>query len=317
MPMRFLSRRRPDTVSSDWLRFSYDLDTLSNVHPPSGPYTQVSELERALLFQLSAFTVTGAGEVVDLGAGAGGSTLAMAAGLRANPKFDGVLRAFDYFRTGKGTFASKKFHHNPEDTGSFLEDFEENLSAYSDLIKVHSGNICKLDLDEVGSIEMLHVDIAKTAGTFSCVVRDFFPRLFVDSVVLHQDFAGPRLPWLHYSTAALLPYIELFDSPVRSTMPFRLVKPIPEALIKRLVDDDFTPRQKISLIDQIQRLVGNDISDGVPFGPILQLSKAFVWLYAEQPAKAWKIAKPLQTDPYLARTRTDHFEQILKATQKS
>jgi hypothetical protein len=25
----------------------------------------------------------------------------------------------------------------------------------------------------------------------------------------------------------------------------------------------------------------------------------------------------LRTDPYLARTRTDHFEQILKATQES
>jgi hypothetical protein len=315
--MRLLPRRHPDTVTADWLHFSYDLETLASVHPPTGPYTQVSELERALLFQLCAFTVTGAGEVVDLGAGAGGSTLAMAAGLRVNSTFDRTLRAFDYFRTGKGTFASKKFHHNPEDTGSFLEDFEDNLSAYSDLIKVHSGNICRMDLGEVGPIELLHVDIAKTAGTFSCVVRDFFPRLILDSVVLHQDFAGPRLPWLHYSTAALLPYIELFDSPVRSTLPFRLVKPIPETLIKRLVDDDFTPRQKISLIDQMQRRVADDLSGGVPFGPILQLSKAFVWLYAEQPAKAWKIAEPLRTDPYLARTRTDHFEQILKATQES
>jgi Methyltransferase domain len=298
------------------LGFDYTLDTLTAVSLPKSPYTQVSGPERALLLLLGQHTVTGAGAAVDLGAGAGGSTLALCAGLRQNPSFAGKVHAFDYFRTGRGTFATEKFHTDPgaSDDPSFLEDFKDNLTEYSDMLEVHSGNICELDLSGLGEIELLHVDIAKSRNTFGCVVRDFFPRLIPrTSIVLHQDFAGPRLAWLHYSTGVLLPYIKLFPCAVKSTLPFRLIRPIPKKLLKRLEKDAFTPDEKIGYIGQVQERVGTDITGTVPFGPILQLAKAFVRFYAGQHKEAWKIAEPLREDPYLARTRTDHFDQIERA----
>jgi hypothetical protein len=48
-------------------------------------------------------------------------------------------------------------------------------------------------------------------------------------------------------------------------------------------------------------------------GPILQLSKAYVRLYAGQAEEAWKIAEPLREDPYLSSHRADHFDQIEQA----
>ena len=157
-------------------------------------------------------------------------------------------------------------------------------------------------------------DIAKSRNTFGCVVRDFFPRLIPGkSIVLHQDFAGPRLAWLHYSAGVLLPYIKLFPCAVKSTLPFRLTRPVPKDLLDRLEKDAFTPDEKIGYIGQVQERVGTDITGTVPFRPILQLAKAFVRFYAGQHEEAWKIAEPLREDPYLVRTRMDPFDQITRA----
>jgi hypothetical protein len=137
-------------------------------------------------------------------------------------------------------------------------------------------------------------------------VRDFFPRLITGkSIVLHQDFAGPRLAWLHYSTGVLLPYIKLFPCAVKSTLPFRLTRPIPNELLDRLQKDAFTPDEKIGYIGQVQERVGTDITGTVPLRPNLQLAKAFVRFYAGQHEEAWKIAEP--KPPLTGRRRSsDH-----------
>ncbi|WP_320778629.1 class I SAM-dependent methyltransferase [Streptomyces sp. CRN 30] len=288
--------------------------------PENLPYTQVSTWELQFLYLVGRHHLTGRDRIVELGSGGGGSTYVLALGLHENPLFDeeeGRLHAYDFFRVGKGTFASEKFFTSgtrPEGENSFLQDFRGRLEPFLPFLEIHAGDLWKTsDPDDRTPIEFLHVDIAKTARVFRCVAERFLPRLQPGSVVLHQDFAGPRLPWLHWSTGALLPYIEIVGRPVRSTLVFEVTAPIPEDVLKAIAEDTFTLDEKLRLISDVQERIDRDHTDGIPFRSVLELAKAYAAHHAGEHGRAWSIARPLRSDAYLSRTRADHFEQLRKA----
>ncbi|MFJ8084757.1 hypothetical protein ACIQ6Y_29580 [Streptomyces sp. NPDC096205] len=291
--------------------------------PDDLPYTQCSTWELKFLYLLGRHHLTGQDRIVELGAGGGGSTYALALGLHESPVFDektGRLHAYDFFRVGKGTFASEKFFTSgkaPEGDNSFLEEFKGRLEPFLPFLEIHAGDLWQTsDPDDLTPVEFLHIDIAKTARVFRCVSERFLTRLRPGSVVLHQDFAGPRLPWLHHSTGALLPYIELAGPPIRSTLAFEVVRPIPEHVLKAISEGSFSYDEKLRLISAVQERVDRDHTGGIPFRSVLELAKAYVAHYEGRHRQAWQITKPLLDDEYLARTRADHFEQLRKAYEK-
>ncbi|MEU9291820.1 hypothetical protein AB0D57_46255 [Streptomyces sp. NPDC048275] len=288
--------------------------------PDTIPYSQVSSWELRFLYLLGRHQLAGKDRLVELGSGGGGSTYALALGLRDSPVFDertGKLHAYDFFHVGKGTFATEKFFTSgakPEGDNSFLNDFRGRLEPFLPFLEIHAGDLWQTsDPDDHTPVEFLHIDIAKTARVFRCVSERFLTRLRPGSVVLHQDFAGPRLPWLHYSTGALLPYIEIAGPPVRSTLAFEVIKPIPEDVLKAISEDSFTFDEKLALISAVQERIDRDHTGGIPFKSVLELAKAYVAHYDGRHKQAWSIAKPLTSDEYLSRTRADHFEQLRKA----
>lgn len=291
--------------------------------PENLPYTQCSTWELQFLYLVGRHHLTGQDRIVELGSGGGGSTYALALGLSRSPVFDqktGRLHAYDFFRVGKGTFASEKFFdsgHKPADDNSFLDDFKGRLEPFLPFLEIHAGDLWQTsDPEDTSPVEFLHIDIAKTARVFRCVSERFLSRMRPGTVVLHQDFAGPRLPWLHHSTGALLPYIEIAGPPIRSTLAFEVTKPIPEDVLKRITEDDYTVDEKLALISAVQEKIDRDHTGGIPFKSVLELSKAYVAHYDGQHRRAWSIAKPLTSDEYLSRTRADHFEQLKKAYEK-
>lgn len=288
--------------------------------PANLPYTQVSDWELRFLYLLGRHHLTGTDRLVELGSGGGGSTYALALGLSESPVFDtrtGRLHAYDFFRVGKGTFASEKFFTSgtrPEDGNSFLADFRERLGPFLPFMEIHAGDIWRTsDPEDTSPVEFLHIDMAKTARVHRCVAERFLSRVRPGSVVLHQDFAGPRLPWLHYSTGALLPYIELSGPPVRSTLAFEVTRPVPPEVLTAIAEDSFAFEEKLELISAVQERVDRDHTGGIPFKSVLELAKAYVAHYDGRHRQAWRIAKPMARDEYLARTRADHFRQIEKA----
>jgi len=292
--------------------------------PDAIPYSQVSAWELRFLYLLGRHRLTGKGKVIELGSGGGGSTYALALGLQENPDFDkktNKLHAYDFFRVGKGTFASPKFFSAgkaPEDSDSFLDDFKDKLKPFMDFIEIHPGDIWQTsDRDDHSPIEFLHVDIAKTPRVFRCVAERFLPRLAPGAVVLHQDFASPRLPWLHYSTGLLLPYIDIAGPPIRSTLAFEVTKPIPQEVLKAIEEDAFDIEEKLKLISAVQDVVDRDHTGGIPFKAVLELAKAYVAHYEGDHKRAWKFAKPLTSDEYLSGARQDHFAQLEKALKGS
>ncbi|MCX5331828.1 MULTISPECIES: hypothetical protein [unclassified Streptomyces] len=291
--------------------------------PENLPYTQCSAWELQFLYLVGRHHLTGRDRIVELGSGGGGSTYALALGLSESPVFDrksGRLHAYDFFRVGKGTFASEKFFdsgHKPEDDNSFLDDFKGRLEPFLPFLEIHAGDLWQTsDPEDTSPVEFLHIDIAKTARVFRCVSERFLSRMRPGTVVLHQDFAGPRLPWLHHSTGALLPYIEIAGPPIRSTLAFEVTKPIPADVLKRITEDDYTVDEKLALISAVQEKIDRDHTGGIPFKSVLELSKAYVAHYDGQHRRAWSIARPLTSDEYLSRTRADHFEQLRKAYEK-
>jgi hypothetical protein len=290
------------------------------VLPEDIPYAQMSDWEQKFLYLVARHQVNGTGALIELGSGGGGSTYAIAKGLRENPVFDedkGRLHAFDFFRVGKGTFATQKFFaagKAPEGGNSFQEDFEKALAPFMGFIEVHAGDIWNTsDPEDKGAIEFLHIDIAKTQRVFRCVAERFLPRLEPGAIVLHQDFASPRLPWLHHSTGALLPYIAIAGPPIRSTLAFEVVRPIPAEVLERIAKNDYTVDERLDLIAAVQKEVDLDHTGRVPFKQVLELAKAYVCHYDGDHRRAWKIAEPLVKDPYLAETRADHFAQLRRA----
>ncbi|WP_328501847.1 hypothetical protein OG828_19485 [Streptomyces sp. NBC_00457] len=292
--------------------------------PDDLPYTQCSQWELQFLYLVGRHHLTGKGRIVELGSGGGGSTYALAMGLQENPAFDaktGRLHAYDFFRVGKGTYATEKFFdsgHKPEDDDSFLNDFKGRLEPFLPFLEIHAGDLWQTsDPSDTSPVEFLHIDIAKTAKVFKCVSERFLSRMQPGTVVLHQDFAGPRLPWLHHSTGALLPYIEIAGPPIRSTLAFEVTKPIPTDVMHRITEDAYTVDEKLKLISAVQERVDRDHTGGIPFKSVLEFSKAFVCHYDGQHKRAWSIARPLQTDEYLSRTRADHFAQLKKAYESA
>ncbi|WP_320780421.1 class I SAM-dependent methyltransferase [Streptomyces sp. CRN 30] len=291
--------------------------------PDSIPYSQVSSWELRFLYLLGRHHLTGADRLVELGSGGGGSTYALALGLRESPVFDertGRLHAYDFFRVGKGTFASEKFFTSgakPQDDNSFLADFRERLAPFLPFLEIHAGDLWQTsDPDDTTPVEFLHIDIAKTARVFRCVTERFLTRLRPGSVVLHQDFAGPRLPWLHHSTGALLPYIEIAGPPIRSTLAFEVARPIPGEVLKRIAEDAYTVDEKLELISAVQERIDHDHTGGIPFRSVLEFAKAYVAHYDGDHRRAWSIARPLTSDAYLSRTRADHFTQLRTAYEQ-
>ncbi|KKD04537.1 hypothetical protein [Streptomyces sp. WM6386] len=291
--------------------------------PENLPYTQCSAWELQFLYLVGRHHLTGGDRIVELGSGGGGSTYALALGLSESPVFDqkaGRLHAYDFFRVGKGTFASEKFFdsgHKPADDNSFLDDFRGRLEPFLPFLEIHAGDLWQTsDPEDTSPVEFLHIDIAKTARVFRCVSERFLSRMRPGTVVLHQDFAGPRLPWLHHSTGALLPYIEIAGPPIRSTLAFEVTKPIPADVLKRITEDDYTVDEKLALISAVQEKIDRDHTGGIPFKSVLELSKAYVAHYDGQHRRAWSIAGPLTSDEYLSRTRADHFEQLRKTYEQ-
>ncbi|MFC7877114.1 class I SAM-dependent methyltransferase [Isoptericola sp. NPDC057391] len=291
---------------------------LAEVELPVGPYTQVSEWERAFLYLVARDLWSGRGDVVELGSGGGGSTVALAQGLAENSVFDRAhhrLHAYDWFRVGRGTFASPRFADDgPGADGSFLADFRAHLAGYLDLLDVHAGDLAETSTDPPhATIELLHVDIAKTPRVFRLVAERFFPLLAPGAVVLHQDFASPRLPWLHHSTGALLPWVDLVGPPVRSTLAFVVREPVPAAVLDRIARQEADVDEQLDLISRVQDRLGDDVTGGIPFPEVLELAKAYAAFHAGEHRRAWEIAAPLRRVPYLAERRADHFEQLRRA----
>jgi len=180
------------------------------------PPTMLVQSELQCLAWLAEEVYQGRGAVVELGAWLGGSTVALATGLRRNRCRD-HQRIFSYDRflwhsacDNRGTGLVLKHGE------TFLSVYRSLLGSFRDVVEVVDGDILNRGWLR-RPIELLFVDIMKTEAIAQHVASTFFPHLIPGAFVVHQDFKYWGLPYIIIGSyrlrEKLASAISIFEAP--------------------------------------------------------------------------------------------------------
>jgi hypothetical protein len=175
--------------------------------------TMLSAQELERLYLLAKDQYTGRGEIVDGGAFLGGSTMALACGLRDNPGVqdkNGRVHSYDLFRADS---------HVPQFIGplppgaSTRPYYDEVVAPVASHVSVHEGDITLMPWPSTRDIEILFVDVAKSWTVNDFLLQHFFPRLVPGvSSIIQRDYHGPDTPWIPITMELLADHVTYLGS---------------------------------------------------------------------------------------------------------
>jgi len=211
--------------------------------------------ELRLLNYLTEEYYTGEGAIVDAGCFLGGSTLALADGLRRNLRRrrraeEKLIHSYDRFEIEEWTL-DEYFSGSAQVEDSFRPAFDRNIAPYAKLVEVHAGDVRSSPWTG-GPIEILFIDIAKHWTVCDWVTWQFFPWLIPGkSVVIQQDYLCHHwVAWLHITMEFYSDYFEyVCDTGVNSVV-FLNTKRIPEGVLREKTVESLTTAEKIELMDR-------------------------------------------------------------------
>ena len=171
--------------------------------------SMLSITERKMLCWLAAHVQVFDGCIVDAGAFVGGSTFALATGLKKNPSFDGKRRLVVYDKfivPNEPVTLGYLPGYRPGD--SVLGLFDSNIKQFSDLLDVRRGDFLRRRAPKE-NICLCFIDIAKTWELNDAVVAKLFPLLVPGlSVVVQQDYNDHSCPWVNMTMARFRDHFE-------------------------------------------------------------------------------------------------------------
>jgi hypothetical protein len=235
-----------------WKSLSFD-------YPRSVP-TMLAEEERRYLFWLGKSAWSGAGTVVEIGPWLGGSSVCLAAGMRASGRSaNGKLHAVDNFLWREFMFARAPLPLQPGD--SFEPYFLKHVAPYAEVVVTHARALPDETVEgdaEAGAtrfageravapfdglpggepVEILFVDGAKSWRGMRHLLLTLSPRFTAGKTLLVcQDFKY----WGAYWVPMMMARLDAFLEPVHNvlggtTVAFRVAASIPRETIDGLVD---------------------------------------------------------------------------------
>ncbi len=250
-------RRAWDTVTSTPLRDLKRGRWRSNAVPAACATVPTMLLpdELRLLDFLAGDYWRGEGVIVDGGSFLGGSTVALANGVRRNLRRRGVpeeavIQSYDLFTVEDWT----RGIYFPEETpagASTRAAFDANIAPFAPLITVHEGDITAA-LADPRPVEILFIDVAKHWRVGDHLIEHIFPRLIPGrAMVVQQDYLYHYWNgWLHVAMEYFADEFEQVCDTGRNSVAFRLRKPFaPGRIVPKLVERLPTP-EKIRLADR-------------------------------------------------------------------
>lgn len=194
--------------------------------------------ELRLLYSLGREWFRNDGCIVDAGCFLGGSTQALAHGVKANSAWirnprDAVIHSYDLFIVEPWTIGIFFPDTTPLGT-SFEADFRANIDGFSNLVSVHAGNVMQAALPP-GNIELLFIDVAKHWTTSDYLVRYFFGKLIPGrSIVIQQDYLFHMWNgWLAVTMEYFADYFDILDHTEINSVVFLYKKEIPAEMLQR------------------------------------------------------------------------------------
>lgn len=203
--------------------------------------TMLSAQELELLYGLARDQYTGRGEIVDGGAFLGGSTLALANGLRDNSTVrdkQGRIHSYDLFVSD--SFVPQFIEGYP--AGASTRPYYDGVIAgVANHVTVHEGDVTTMPWPADRGIEILFIDVAKSWEINDHLLKDFFPRLIPGvSAVIQQDYHWPYTPWLSVTMELLADHVTYLGSMPWATSHYRWERALePGELPARLRDLGF------------------------------------------------------------------------------
>jgi len=207
--------------------------------------------ELRLLESLTYDYWSDSGLIVDAGCFLGGSTVAMASGLRNRGIADRrIIHSFDLFRVEdwtRGQYVPKTMAAD----SSTRHLYDHNIAGFADLVSVHEGDIC--DQTWCGApIEILFIDIAKHWSVCDWITANLFQHLIPGkSIVVQQDYLCHWWnAWLHITMEYYSDHFERLCDTEFNSVVYLLTRPFePGALPPDLVAN-MSREQHIALLDR-------------------------------------------------------------------
>jgi len=225
--------------------------------PPADVFavpTMLGHDEQRLLFSLTQGSLTGAGAIIDAGAFLGGSTLALARGLQANPRpavATAAVHTFDHFILD--AYSIEHYIEPARDgirlPGASCHDlFVRNTGPVADRIHVHHGDLRVLGWTGA-PIEILFLDVVKDPTLNDVVLRDFLPALLPGAVLVQQDYVHEAHFWIHITMEYLADFFTFIESVEYSSTVYLLRRPLPTAALAGCYWAALCADDKLALMD--------------------------------------------------------------------
>jgi hypothetical protein len=204
--------------------------------------------ELRMLRWLTSSYYVGEGAIVDGGCFLGGSTAALAQGLRdvgSTHKID----SYDLFVADEESAAS-------HGRGKFIAGsnirplFDANIAAYADLVTVHHGDILQHPWNG-RPIEILFVDVAKTVAINDMLISTMFTSFIPNrSIVIQQDYLHYYLPWIHITMEKLVDHFSYLADTGYNSVIFGVTKAISKSDAERAQWPNLSVTERIELMDR-------------------------------------------------------------------
>ncbi len=217
--------------------------------------TMLMDDELRLLDYLGEHCWRGKGIIVDGGCFLGGSTLALASGLRANlarrrrPESP-IIHSYDLFRIEDWT-RGIYFPESRKAGESLRAAFDRNIAAYAPLVRVVEGDIMDSE-PPAEPIELLFIDIAKHWRICDWITEHMFPRLIPGrSIVVQQDYLwGESTGWLQVTMEYYSDEFEILCDTRFNSVAFRLRKPFAPGRLRPHLVESLPVVEKASLMER-------------------------------------------------------------------
>ncbi|MEY9536381.1 hypothetical protein [Sinorhizobium fredii] len=204
------------------------------------PYSMLSD-EEVYFLDNFCWSLPDPVRVAELGAYIGGTTSIFGAGTPSGSQ----IEVYDLFEHNPASRSRLKDDPLFEEN-SFFPIWERNTKRYRDKLIIRRGDVLETAKQSREPLDVLYIDIVKHPSLIN-VMLEFYQRLKVGGILMHQDYFHWQSPWIVYQMEHLLDHFDLIGDVGLNMTVYRKKREIPAENVDFL---SFDIEQVTSLFDK-------------------------------------------------------------------